>query len=58
MTIKALRANSNMTQQQVAKVLNITTQSYRNKECGKREFKFSEMIKLAELFHCSLDDFR
>lgn len=58
MTVKAMRINANLRQEDVAKELKITTQSYRNKELGKTEFKLNEAIKLCELFKVSLEDFR
>jgi len=57
MTVKAMRVNANMTQEDVAKALKITTLTYREKEKGRKEFKFSELIKMCELFGVSLNDF-
>jgi DNA-binding XRE family transcriptional regulator len=57
MTVKAMRVNANLTQEDVARELNITTLTYRRKEQGKREFKFSELIKLCDLFGVQLEDF-
>lgn len=44
--IKMLRVKHNMTQEECAKVINITTLAYRNKELGKADFKFSEIDQL------------
>jgi len=52
-----MRVNANMTQSEVAKELNLTTLTYRRKEQGKAEFKFSELVKLCELFKVQLNDF-
>lgn len=55
MSIKALRANVNLSQEQVAEYLGISRESYRNKENGKRKFTFEEGHKLSDLFNVSLD---
>ena len=39
MSIRAMRVNANLTQEQVAEKLGITRLAYRNKENGKTEFK-------------------
>ena len=57
MTVKAMRVNANLTQIQVAKALNVTPTTYRNKEMGRKEFKFSELLKLCKLFNVQLNDF-
>ena len=57
MTVKGMRANANLTQEAVAKELGITVVSYRRKEQGKREFKFSELLKMCKLFNVELNDF-
>lgn len=58
MSVRAMRVNANMTQMQVAEALGITVLTYRRKEQGKIEFKFSEVLKMCELFGVSLEDFR
>jgi len=58
MTVRAMRVNANMTQEQVAEKLGMTTLSYRKREQGKVEFKFSELLILCELFKVELNDFR
>lgn len=57
MTVKAMRVNANLTQTDVAKALNMSPVTYRNKEMGKKEFKFSELVKLCKLFNVQLNDF-
>lgn len=57
MSVKGMRANANLTQETVAKELGITVVSYRRKEQGQREFKFSELLKLCKLFNVELNDF-
>ena len=57
MSIRAMRVNANLTQEQVAEKLGITRLSYRNKENGKTEFKLKELLILCELFDVELNDF-
>ena len=57
MTVKAMRVNAGLTQVQVAKELKMTTLSYRRREQGKAEFKFSELLILCKLFNVQLNDF-
>jgi len=57
MSIRAMRVNANLTQEQVAEKLGITRLSYRNKENGKTEFKLKELLVLCELFGVELNDF-
>lgn len=58
LSFKALRTEKNLNQEDVAKLLNISRQSYRNKEVGKTEFTFKELMTLADFFGCSIDLFR
>lgn len=58
MSVKAMRVNANLTQKQVAEALNITTLSYRNKEKGRIDFKFKELLILCDLFGVPLEAFR
>ena len=57
MTIRAMRVNANLTQKDVADALEMTITTYRHKEQGKKEFKFSELLKLCKLFNVELNDF-
>ena len=57
MTVRAMRVNANLTQIEVAEALGITPTTYRNKERGKKEFKFGELVKLCKLFNVQLNDF-
>lgn len=51
-----LRKNiKKMTQKDVAEYLGISTQSYRQKEKGKRPFTQDEMFSLSKLFGLSMD---
>lgn len=58
MTVKAMRVNANLTQEQVADELGISRLTYRKKEKGTHEFLFSELCKLCDLFGVELEDFR
>lgn len=50
------RREAEMTQQEVAEIIQISKQSYYLKETGKREFKQNEMIRLSKLFDAKLDE--
>ena len=54
-TLKRLRTQNKMTQQNVADYLNVTQPSYSHFEAGIREPDISTLIKLAELFKVPLD---
>lgn len=49
--VAGYRAFLGMTQKEVAEYLKISTQSYSNKENGKRTFKDNEKVKLKILFN-------
>lgn len=52
-----LRKNrKKMTQEQMAKYLNVTPKTYRSKELGDTEFTLDEMFKIAKLFNKKVDD--
>ena len=53
--LKDLREDRDLTQAQVAKVLNTTYQYYSTYESGKRELPFSRAIILAQFYNVSLD---
>lgn len=53
--IKDLREDSDLSQQDIAEVLEITRQQYQLYESGKREIKLNQAIILAEYYHVSLD---
>ena len=53
----SLRRNSfKLSQQEVADVLGITVQAYRNKEQGKNQFTQDEMFMLSEFFKEPIDE--
>ncbi|WP_172373553.1 helix-turn-helix transcriptional regulator [Sporosarcina jiandibaonis] len=50
------RRENRLRQVDMAKILEITPQTYYVKENGKSEFTISEGLKLAKFFGCTLDD--
>lgn len=48
--LRAIRAEHGLTQQDLADILGITKEGYRNKENGKTEFKQSEINDILDLF--------
>lgn len=55
--LKGLRAENNMTQSEVAKLLNLSEQSYLKKEKGKVPFKDYEIANLCKIFNVSVTYF-
>ena len=53
--IRDLREDNDMTQKQVAEVINITVQQYSLYERGEREIPFHHAITLAKFYNVSLD---
>ena len=54
--LKEIRKQKGLTQTEVAQKLNIQKQTYQNYELGKREPSIDMLIKLANLFHTSVDN--
>lgn len=54
--IKEIRMQHGMTQAQVARELNISRQAYYNYETGKREADYETLLRLGELFGCSVEE--
>lgn len=44
------------TQADVAKLINVDVRTYQNKESGVGQFKCREMFRIAEHYHCRVDD--
>ncbi|MBS4931774.1 MAG: helix-turn-helix transcriptional regulator [Clostridiales bacterium] len=55
--IKALRATKNLTQKEVAEKLGVNRNTYMNWENYKTYPNIPQLIKLSEVFECSLDTF-
>lgn len=53
--LRDLREDSDKTQADIAKVLNITPQQYQLYESGKREIPLHHFIALAKYYNVSLD---
>ena len=53
--IRDIREDSDLTQKQVAEILEITPQQYQLYESGKREMPMHLFIKLAKHYNVSLD---
>ena len=53
--IRDIREDNDLTQKQVAQLLDITTQQYQLYESGKREMPMHHFIKLADYYKVSLD---
>ena len=56
-TLKQLRKNSKISQEEMARTLNISLGAYQLKEKGESELKLSELITLADKFNMNLTDF-
>lgn len=54
--LKALRAEHDYNQQDMADYLGIKRTTYHNKETGKNDFTVSEAKQIAKLFDTSIDD--
>lgn len=51
-----IRKERDETQEEVAKMLGLSTASYRSKELGHSQFKMNEMFALASHYHMTIDD--
>ena len=56
-TLKAARVNAGYTQKEVAKCIGVTETTIFNWENGKNKMPFEGLIKLANLYEMSIDDF-
>ncbi len=55
LVLKELRKNNNMTQTEIAKILNISQRTYSNYETGSREPSIDTLIEIADYYKISLD---
>lgn len=55
MNLINLRKENKLTQEDIGKILNITSTGYANYENGKREPTIETLIKLADYYNVSLD---
>lgn len=54
--LKLARIEKGQVQSDIAKVLNVTEQTYNRKELGIRDFTLKECIKLSRYFGKSMDE--
>lgn len=54
--IKEIRMSRGMSASQVARELDISRQAFYNYESGKREADYETLLKLGELFNCSVEE--
>ncbi|QNH60718.1 helix-turn-helix domain-containing protein [Hymenobacter sediminicola] len=54
--LRTLRATSHLTQQKAAAALSITHSAYASYEEGRAEPKMRTLVRLADLFGCTLDE--
>ena len=55
--LKQLRKSNKISQEEMARTLNISLRAYQLKEKGESELKLSELIILANKFNMNLTDF-
>ena len=55
--LKQLRKSNKISQEEMARTLNISLRAYQLKEKGDNEFLLSELITMANKFNMSLTDF-
>ena len=53
--LKELREDNDLTQKEIAKMLNISQRAYSHYEIGSREIPLELLIKLADYYNVSLD---
>ncbi|CCI60647.1 helix-turn-helix domain-containing protein [Staphylococcus equorum] len=54
--VEKFRDRNNFNQEKIAKVLNVSVQTYCNKENGNTDFNLPEMHALAKFYNTSLDE--
>jgi len=57
MRMRALREDSDLTQREVAKIINKSQQGYSHIEDGRAELKIEDLIKLCKFYGVSADYF-
>ena len=55
--LKQLRKNQKISQEEMARTLNISLRAYQLKEKGESELKLSEIVKIADKLGLELNDF-
>lgn len=54
--LKEYRKKLGLTQEEVAKMLGLTTQTYQNYELGRREPDNATLLKMADFYNITLDE--
>lgn len=54
--LKAFRRNKKISQSEMAKYLNVVTDTYRNYETGRTEPTLDTLIKIADILDVSIDE--
>lgn len=57
MNIRMLRVQNKMEQQVLAKSLGISQTHMSNMECGRAQVNLRQLVRIANIFKCKLDDF-
>lgn len=57
LSVKAARVNSGKTQNEVAKCIGLSLNTYKKKENGKTRFYVDEIVLLSRLFHVKMENF-
>ncbi len=55
MRLAKLRRNSTMTQEDLAEILGVTTKHISHVERGKASLSLRHLVRLSEMYNCSLD---
>ena len=56
-SLKELRKSNKISQEEMARTLNISLRAYQLKEKGESELKLSEIVKIADKLGLELNDF-
>ena len=54
--LASLRRSKNISQREIAELINVSLVTYNNKELGKTQFKASEMFIIADYFNVTIED--
>ena len=55
--MRSLREDNDLTQAEVAKIIDKSQQGYNHKEVGRAELKIDDLIKLCDFYNVSADFF-
>lgn len=54
--LASIRRSENISQREMATVIDVTTETYNAKELGRTQFKASEMFMIADYFNSKIDE--